>query len=203
MITLEKFVDGYTFYGKEEQSRMFLTHIYPQYTLPSRHYHNIEHIQEMLEIGDDMFELTWEQYLAILFHDFIYEPGSTLNEYLSAEYFHNSFRDYSSSPYKVYDIILDTQAHFYPTIEESKIILDLDLERLSRDIREVRMHSDQVRQEFCHYTLAQYNDGRRKFLTNLLNRKTIYTTDYGKEYWEPHLRENVEQLLKELPNDIN
>ncbi len=55
------------------------------YTNSSRHYHNIQHIHQMLKLSEQ-FEFSATLQLAIWFHDMIYKALSTRNEIESALY---------------------------------------------------------------------------------------------------------------------
>ena len=64
-----------------------------------RHYHTLSHLSEMLFYGDQ-FELTRPDafFLAVFFHDIIYEPTSKDNELASAQL----FRDFAAEVIRSY-----------------------------------------------------------------------------------------------------
>ena len=82
------------------------------YDHPHRFYHNWEHIENvMINAGDNI--KSDEVFLAILFHDIIYDPRKKDNELKSAEFFlenKSEFRKLSpKSIENVYNAILDTR----------------------------------------------------------------------------------------------
>jgi len=62
--------------------------IYSKYDEPHRAYHNHQHILELLELIEEntLAENKEVHVFAAFFHDVIYNPGSTKNEFDSAEY---------------------------------------------------------------------------------------------------------------------
>lgn len=173
------------------------------YSQEGRFYHNFDHITEMIILGKETFHLTFQQYLAILFHDIVYDAKSHINEENSIQrMFHliSSLR----GPMELSDlqffgvvaaIIKDTKGHFYPTLEASRAVLDLDLERLSRPLAEVQWFTDLIRQEYAHVSDEDFNRGRKEFYRKFLSIDPVFSTDYGRRVWEPKAKENVQILL--------
>lgn len=173
------------------------------YSEEGRFYHNFDHIKEMIIIGKEIFNLTFQQYLAILFHDSVYDAKSHINEENSIQrMFHliSSLR----GPMELSDlqffgivaaIIKDTKGHFYPTLEASRVVLDLDLERLARPLADVQHFSNLIRQEYAHVSDEDFNRGRKEFYRKFLSIDPVFSTDYGRRVWEPKAKENVQILL--------
>ena len=94
------------------------------------------------------------------------------------------------------NIIMDTKGHFYPTCEESRIVLDLDLERLSRPLNQVQQFSEQIYKEFNFVSRDVYTQNRREFFMKMLMIDPIFSTDFGRKNWEPIVRTNLQISIK-------
>lgn len=176
------------------------------YSSEGRYYHNFDHISEMIWVGKRTFQLTYKQYIAIIFHDIVYDPKSNINEELSAKQVFDviqSFRggmDYEELRYfgDVAAIIRDTKSHYYPTTPESAVVLDLDLERLARPLADVENYGKLIRMEYAHIDDKTFNQGRKEFFQNFLNIEHPFSTPYGRQFWEPKAIENVNALLSKM-----
>ena len=173
------------------------------YSQPGRYYHNFDHIKEMILVGKKTFGLTFQQYLAIIFHDIVYNPRASKNEEMSVDCLFNVIKTYrgqlSHEDIRFYGevatIIMDTKKHYYPTTDLSKVVLDLDLERLSRPLEEVKYFTNLIRQEYSFVDDKTFNDGRKEFYLQFLNTEPAFSTEYGRKLWEPKAKENINQLL--------
>ena len=183
------------------------------YNEEHRKYHTLRHITKMLE-NVIFFNLNEDNLvkinLAILYHDIRYVPLSTTNESNSAKKFTNDcfkeiviveeeiFRNKEAIKH-INTMILDTKNHV-PTIELSKVLIDLDL----WDLANYELYlsgSDLVEQEysprFC--SKKEYIIGRIKWINRMLNKKQIFYTDYCidhnfNERAKSHLRLDLQHL---------
>ncbi len=153
-----------------------------KYMEPHRYYHNFNHIARMFYIAKrNKIELTNEQTLAIFFHDVIYVPGRSDNEVKSAEYFYDwCYYNHNVDGIDgeiVGRIILDTKTEL-PSIEQSKIVIDLDLYDLGTLL--YATNSELIRKEFLTvYNEQQYISGRKNWIEGFLERDSIYVSDLG------------------------
>jgi pantetheine-phosphate adenylyltransferase len=92
-----------------------------RYDEPNRFYHNWEHIETMLNEAQKMNILSDDLFLAIVFHDVIYDPKRNDNEERSAELFHCYIQNDA-----VKQAILETKTH-EPSSKLSTQLCDLDL----------------------------------------------------------------------------
>ena len=176
------------------------------YNQPTRFYHNFDHITEMILTGKKTFHLTFKQYLAILFHDLVYNAKSSINESQSARQMFTIIAalrgPMSQEDLRFFGdvavIINDTKDHYYPTTEESKVVLDLDLERLARPLPEVEHFSDLIRQEFSHVSDEDFEKGRKDFYQKFLLIEHPFSTEYGRQFWEPKAKENIRLMLDKM-----
>lgn len=194
------------------------------YSQPHRHYHNIDHIKEMLKhVPVDHVEaeivLT-----AILFHDLIYLPYPSspgLNESLSvAEYiFYDAKAIVFEIPFgknpgdveferRVIEAITATSRHLddQPYLgKASRLVLDLDLSTFSLPRNDYLVWRDRIEKENIEIygkTVSPHDiqKGRYQFLDQLSKRKQLY---YLKTEWESLARQNLEQDLIDLEYLMN
>jgi predicted metal-dependent HD superfamily phosphohydrolase len=144
----------------------------------------------MFEIANEHnIPLTHEQVIAIWLHDIIYDipAGEESNEELSAQFVEMQ-PDMSGSSY-VAQIIRDTEKEL-PTIDESRIVIDLDLWDLS-DKERFTENNDLIRQEYSHLTDLQWWTGRTAWLRSFLDRDQIFVSKYVSASMERDARENL------------
>lgn len=157
-----------------------MNEILASYFNKNRFYHNQEHVLSMLTWLDEFFpnQTTKELLLAILFHDIVYVPTNSTNERQSAKVFETWARlnNVQCDIDKIVQMILDTKEHV-PTIDESRILIDLDLYGLSLPFEEYMNASFKVQQEFVQkISLDEFILGRIDWLTKMLNRSCIFQT---------------------------
>ncbi len=169
-----------------------------RYCEPHRRYHGLEHPAHMLWIGRNQ-ALTDEQIAAVWFHDAIYEPRATDNEERSATLATTQLAALgwpSRSIELVERMVLDTKRHL-PTIDESRAVVDLDLEPLSETWEIFQRNAIHLRVEFLHLGDEAFHEGRRRFLEAMLARERIYSTPWGARL-EVRARRNLERALREI-----
>ena len=169
------------------------------YSSRDRHYHTLQHIIDMFGIAKSFdIKLTEEQTDAIWFHDIVYTPGLTTNEENSVNMAFGLLKDKDPQYLMtIRAIIMSTRDHM-PTIEDSKIVIDLDLSILASDPENYDTYVNQVRLEYSHINDKMWNYGRSKFLRKLLDRPTIYLTDKFKSEFEEKARTNIIRELQKL-----
>lgn len=131
------------------------------YNEPHRFYHNFEHIERMIESAINENILSDDLALAIIFHDIIYNIGSSTNEEDSA----NLFKEYykSDSYLEIYNAILSTKDHV--TVNKlSEDLIKLDLERLYGDFQTFIEDDIKIFKEFQYVDYDIYLKNRIKFL---------------------------------------
>lgn len=122
------------------------------YAEPQRHYHNMNHINELillittyaplLKVNEEVLLLT------ALFHDIIYLPENNMNEEDSAHSAHTNLTQLNvplSIINKVYNIILATKLHIATEDIDTKFFLDTDLSILGSDEFKYNQYALQIR----------------------------------------------------------
>jgi len=155
------------------------------YSEPHRHYHNLAHIDSMLDLlmsleaGEPALEL------AIWFHDVIYDPKATDNEERSARFFQTSL-GHALHPALAADVvrlILATQ-HSAPRtgLADEDLIRDIDLSILAAPPETYRTYAAAIRKEYAHVPDEAFSKGRAAVLNHFLASPVFTTPAFiGKE----------------------
>jgi predicted metal-dependent HD superfamily phosphohydrolase len=172
------------------------------YDEPHRRYHDRLHVCEMLDAAVAMScALTPAQSLAVVFHDAIYVPGAArgVNEAMSAQLLRVYAGDVAPDTLELaYRIVIDTADHL-PRSPESRLVLDLDLMRLSVSDSDFERYSRAVFAEqrplitIADDELAWGFFQRRRigFFERLLERPEIFCLPPFRLRYEEVTRENL------------
>ena len=164
-----------------------------------RAYHNLDHLQEMLEqladhptppVDDVGF------HLALLYHDFVYRAGKRDNEERSVTALLRQMIHHDHPPgrqKRVRELILATKHHRpSPTDDgDEALLIDLDLAVLARPREGYETYAAAIRKEYWKYPGFLYRRGRLAALRGILANDYIYRTDYGRATYEERARRNV------------
>ena len=150
-----------------------------QYSQPHRFYHNIDHISDMIEkAGSDLDD---ELFLAIVYHDIVYDPLQKDNEEKSAELFREEAKRTNLSEKSIQRIgnaILATKHHKPLNLLEQKLI-DLDLSIFTAPIEKQIEFEKNIFKEYQHFDFRVYKDTRLKILNSfLLTYDTRFLIDF-------------------------
>lgn len=180
------------------------------YQAPPRAYHNIQHVHEVAAHYQHVAaSLSWqnpkEVYLAVLYHDAIYQAGRKDNEVRSAEMAIAAVAKYLGeesidSAKLVYLIELTAKhGHLQPDglDEDTKHFLDCDMAILGAQADQFLAYDKAIASEYRGKLPGwMFQFLRRKFLKNLLDSPQIYLSDYFFQSHETRARENIAALLK-------
>lgn len=158
-------------------------------------YHNWEHITEMFMIADNLgIELSQAQNIAILYHDIVYDINRKDNEEQSASYMQRELgeTDIDDKVIKTASMIIMDTKHHIPTIDESAIVIDLDMVHLSFDFDIFLYYRDKIRKEYSKISDKEFYQGENYFFENLLKQNKILFTKY---FSEEQLRQNLKQKI--------
>lgn len=174
------------------------------YSSDARQYHGLPHIVKLLRLLEEYkFYIQDEDvvFLAIWFHDAIYSTWRNDNEEKSAFWAKETLRESTMSPEnieKVVQYIEATKTHESNNDSDLNFFLDFDLSILGSDDTIYDVYARQIREEFSLTPSFMYKRGRRKVLTNLLERPHIYKTTVFQMKFEAKARENIQRELKNL-----
>ncbi len=175
------------------------------YSEEDRYYHNLYHIQSMLlglQENKDLVNDYLPVYLAIWFHDAIYDSHSENNEEKSAE-----FAAYELQRLNIPDstikfcceLILSTKFHIpVYDIVDCYLFLDLDLCILGKDSNTYQQYARNVRKEYAWVPEDTFAKGRYNVLSQFLARERIYFTERFFQKYETQARKNISQEMEEI-----
>ena len=177
------------------------------YQKPLRYYHSFTHIEEVLLSFDEIKELCShpkEVYLAILYHDAVYNYGSKENEKESAIIAVAEIARFL--PHEQLDVeyirrlIELTASHGTlkrgDLTQEERLFLDSDMAILGSSKQRFQLYEQQIKQEYTQaYSVFLYQMGRRRFLKKLLRTDRIYFSEYFYSKLEEAARRNIQASL--------
>lgn len=156
---------------------------------PWRFYHNLRHIQELLELAFFEYENNppLDLLLAVWFHDSVYDPQSLTNEtdsiILFREFFHETGLS-STSLKSVERAIALTSDHIRALSEDENSnsewtskFLEMDLAILGSDKERFSRYKTEIRFEYQNLDDAEYNQGRAGFLGKYLSFEFSHLRD--------------------------
>ncbi len=176
------------------------------YDEPHRRYHDRVHVREMLDTAARMdCALSPAQALAVVFHDAIYVPGAArgVNEAMSAQLLRVYAGGVEADTLELaYRIVIDTADHL-PRSPESRLVLDLDLMRLSVSASEFERYSRAVfAEQRPLITIADdelawafFQRRRISFFERLLERPEIFCLPPFRLRYEEVTRANLRQSI--------
>lgn len=192
-----------------------LYNMFNPYYGKDRYYHNDQHIEDMFNfINNDLsyFNLDIKNSLAlniaILFHDIVYVPGATDNEFNSWLVCENAMKNnFGDLNYVGYDdllsdierLIMATKDHNYNENlwEDEKLIIKADLNSFNKDWPTVWKNNVNIFKEFQKYSWPEFQQGQILFLKELKKKLLDFlpTNAYYNiekiistlEIWEPNI----------------
>jgi predicted metal-dependent HD superfamily phosphohydrolase len=174
------------------------------YSGKSRHYHNLNHLKEMIELFDEYqnrLKNPDEVLFSIFYHDYIYKATRKDNELKSAEYALKVEAHSSASLLNknlIFDAICATQSHQQNDIEDINWLIDFDLKILAKDWNDYQIYFNQIRKEYRIYPDFLYNPGRKKALEHFLENEYIFQTEEFRRLFEEKARINIEKEISLL-----
>jgi len=135
--------------------------------------------------------------LALWFHDAVYAPGARDNEQRSADLFRLWGRAwfFPALVDKITGFILITKHRQPPDEGDESYVVDIDLSSFGEDWPIFLRDTRNVRNEQAHVPDAVYHPAHARFLNMLLNRPSIFHTDFFFGCYEESARRNIERLL--------
>ena len=189
-------------YLSQENLEQFWVILAAKYNSPSRHYHNLVHLEKMFEHYDYIKSSLTNcdsVAIAIFYHDIIYSARKTNNEAQSAAMMeaHLSKSTYPEIE-KVKALILATKEHKRSSDSDTNIFLDIDMSILGAAPQKYLAYSKAVRKEFRIYPNFLYLPGRIKVLKSFLAAEAIFKTEYFFERFEVAARRNILAEIERL-----
>jgi predicted metal-dependent HD superfamily phosphohydrolase len=185
-------------------SQQIFTNLAAAYSSADRHYHNLAHILQILQIIEPMRVLAQNPTaieFAAWFHDVIYNPKAKDNEEKSAVYAANVLNSLGIPALtieKTVKIILATKTHQANDDIDTQILLDADLSILGTSPSDYRIYAQAIRSEYAWLPEVEYKFGRKQVLQKLLARPKIYHTEPLFKTLEISARQNIQAEIQLL-----
>nr|WP_295875228.1 hypothetical protein [uncultured Chitinophaga sp.] len=182
-----------------------LADILAAYQAPERHYHNLQHIAQLLTLHHTyagQLKAPDTVLYAIFFHDMVYDVQQHDNEQQSAlaagEYLRQT-RFPAADINAVEEFIVATQTHVN-TLQHSDLdyFLDFDLGILGAAPENYQAYTQQIRREYSIYPDTLYHPGRKKVLQHFMEMPAIYRTPEFRQLYETQARQNIQAEIDNL-----
>ncbi len=180
------------------------------YQKPPRAYHNIQHVHEVAAHYEKVaaaigWQYPKEVYLAVLYHDAIYQAGRKDNEARSAELAAEAVAKYLSAASIDTAMLVNLieltarlgHLHSQMLGDDSKLFLDCDMAIFGSEPDQFLAYDKAIASEYRGKLPGwMFQFLRRKFLKELLDMPRIYLSDFFYESHEAKARLNISALLK-------
>jgi len=187
-----------------EESDLTFEMLLTLYAHPARAYHNLDHIEQLLGVFDGAAMLADDRdalEFAIYLHDCVFFPERPDNESRSADAAAMIAGLLGCPPEftsRVRDLIGATRHDSAPPRGDASLLADIDLSILAADWDTYSAYRAAIRQEFEFADDAMFRDGRAAFLRRMLDRRSIYSTQWFGRELEQKARHNLHRELQEL-----
>jgi predicted metal-dependent HD superfamily phosphohydrolase len=193
------------FHAPEPAVTAALTDLAARYSEPSRHYHNLTHLREVLEVISNLGSADPDApvvRLAAWFHDAVYDSRAKDNEERSADLAEAVLTRLGLPPGLVANVerlVLLTKTHSAePDDREGQLLLDADLAILGAEESRYDDYARAIRREYAWVAEDAYRGGRRRVLEAFLKRPRLYFADALFRSHEERARRNLRRELNWL-----
>lgn len=201
-----KLVAGFT--TNDKLANEWFGRIQQTYQNSSRSYHNMEHVESLLQyiqLHQHLIEDKESLQFAAFFHDYVYEAGSTNNERHSAQEALKALFELQVPTEKVAKVcrLIMATKHHNPVSEDkdTALFVDMDMAILGASPNEYIVYRNAVEKEFSSCPNFLFARGRRSFLLNTLAQPFIYHTKVFQEALELNARHNLLTELKTINHE--
>ena len=186
------------------------TNLQNRYSETHRYYHTWKHIEQLTkqyEKIENKLSYKGAVFVALLYHDAIYDTHSSQNEAKSAELLIDDLTNYLEPDDCSFAVTLiqATKNHTMPIAvqndarrEDCKLFLDMDMSILGSHIEEYEEYSRNIRNEYLHVAYEKYKIGRLAVLDTFMKRSKIYFSDYYHNMLEHNARANMQLEITKL-----
>ena len=99
---------------------------------------------------------------------------------------------------KVYEFILATAHRHHPRNADESFLLDIDLSSLGSRWEQFLNNTSALLEESANSTDEEMSGKNLKFLTQLLDKKRIFLTDFFHARYEARARKNIQRYIAQL-----
>jgi len=178
------------------------------YTEPTRHYHNLTHIaavyNKLSAIKGLLVDWDMVQF-SVFYHDIYYNTNKKDNELNSALLAKSNMQKLTIDDSKidaVFNQILATQSHQNTNYTDTNYFTDADLSILGESWDNYRVYSEQIKAEYIQFANEVYIPGRIKVLNHFSEMERIYKTPHFYNLYETKAKQNLENEIKLLKQNL-
>jgi predicted metal-dependent HD superfamily phosphohydrolase len=196
--------------GKYSNNMALVDRLYREierkYTSSRRHYHNLHHIQALLQFCETYAGQLQEPdvvVFSVFYHDIIYNVLRKDNEPRSAVLAVKRLQALGVPADKLEQVKLFIEATQTHTVggavkhtSDLQLFLDFDMSILGAPWEVYEAYTRQVRREYRIYPDKLYYPGRRQFLQHCLQAVSIFQTQIFRDQYETQARENMARELE-------
>ncbi len=183
---------------------------------PTRKYHNVRHLVDLLERIDELQQETHSPHamrLAAWYHGAIFDADAKAayakrggeDEAASADYARVHLASLGVPPAAVDEVAEMVIALARHTSNGRKadcgVLCDADLAILAADPQRYRAYTDDIRAEYGHIPDRDYLESRRAILRKLVARDQLYVSPLAAP-WEARARQNVAGELQRIDAEL-
>ena len=173
------------------------------YGEPHRAYHTGTHIHEVLHWYDTVFdEVGWRDpvdvYVAVVFHDVVYDPTRHDNEARSAALARQLVGASDDATRLIELTAQHGQLDGTGLDHDAAHFLDCDTAILGASAAVFDDYDAAIAVEYKHVPPDAYRKGRRAFLESMLVKPRIYFTDLFHARLDSHARDNLARAIAKL-----
>lgn len=174
------------------------------YSQKHRHYHtgaHIDHCLRELDLVPGLADQPAEVELALWFHDAVYDPYSSNNEEKSADLACELLNRHGVDAERVERVrahIMATRHEAAATLDDSKLVVDVDLSILGVDEAVYARFETEVREEYRWVPGPLFRRKRAEILESFLARPSIYSTAPFRTKYEAPARRNLTAAIAAL-----
>ena len=175
-----------------------------RYAEPTRHYHNLRHIEECLAEFEPVRQLAQNPIaveLAIWFHDAVYDSRASDNEEHSAEVARTQIEQRTGKPAlanSVANLVMATKNHDPSLHPDAPLLVDVDLSILGKPADRFQEYERDIRKEYAWVDPAIFSARRAEILEQFLARPRIFSTKPFSGKYENAARENLQNSIRAL-----
>ncbi|MBV6805657.1 HD domain-containing protein [Xanthomonas euvesicatoria] len=179
------------------------------YAAPPRAYHHFGHVRAVLQHYAEVaagpgWRQPTEVWLAVLFHDAVYQPGRNDNEaqsaLMAAEAIPRWWPQTRVDVERVQALILLTARHGHvlpqDVDEDAALFLDCDMAILAAPAAVFDAYDQAIAEEYRgHVPSVLFRVNRRRFLAGVLKQPRIFLSDYFHTHYDTAARANLRRRL--------
>lgn len=182
----------------------YWTEIEGNYQSENRHYHNLHHIENLVQQLHNVRTVTQNEdalLFAAFYHDIVYDTTRNDNEEKSADFARRTLHKLNVPEDTINTCIaciLATRSHSLSEDTDCNLFTDADLSILGAPWKHYEQYARQIRQEYIAIPEETYRSGRKAVMEKFAIMPAIFKTPYFYEKLEKQARENINKEIGTL-----